>query len=240
MQYFQSGQNFSFNYPAYDGSTGLFVQASIYEITTGSAVFLSNVVMTGAANGVYTGDFAGGLAKSYLVIVVVYTDGTYSVVDTTRPPWAECYQNLALTPSKLFFNYGAYDQATGLFIAAKVYDVTSGLSLITTVHFAHVAFGVYFGSFTGTLSHTYLIQKSVYTDGTYTVVDTSRAPGADSLQVIVSYGAPLPLAFTTLAASIAQSNNLSGFVTDQLMGTVRKLSARVSQSNNLSGWVGLQ
>jgi hypothetical protein len=63
------------------GDTGLFVQAAIYNATTGSAVFSSDVNMTEVVTGSYVGWFTPAASSTYFVVKRVFTDGTYSVLN---------------------------------------------------------------------------------------------------------------------------------------------------------------
>lgn len=183
MQLINPGLPFSFIYPSYDENEFLFVQASIYDVTTGTDVFLDTVNMVDAANGVYSGNYTGLTGQTYLVVMSCYTDGTYSTVDTSRSPAAECYQSVSGVLTFLAFNYGAYDLDPNLNIRAKVYDTTSGTpTFVVNVTMVHVLNGVYFGTYTATADHSYSIPKFVYTNSSFTFLDTNRAPGSDIFQ----------------------------------------------------------
>lgn len=183
MQIVKSGIPFTFSYPTYDENAGLFVQAGIYDVTTGTPVLVTLVRMTNFTFGVYSGNYTGVLGKTYLVIALVYTDGTYAVVDTTRAPASECYQTVSASSTFFAFNYATYDQDVSTFIQAKIYDTTTGTAVFSSnFNMVHVSNGVYFGYFNGTLDHSYAVAKVPYTDGTYTTPDSNRAPGADDFQ----------------------------------------------------------
>lgn len=184
MQIIVAGLPFSFIYPTYDENTDLFVQAAIYDVSTGSPVFLARVDMDDTQNGVYSGTYTGETGVSYLVIMAVYTDGGFSTVDSNRSPSAECYQVLSQNIDLLLFNYGAYNLSQDLFIKAKVYDTSTGTpSLVGSVTMTHVLNGVYFGSYSAaSLGHSYSVAKFVYTNGTYTLLDEEWAPGSDVFQ----------------------------------------------------------
>lgn len=95
----QSNTPFAFNYTAYDMATGLFVRAAVYDLTTGTPVFVQNVVMAEAALGSYNGLFTGLPGRVYAIISAVYTDGTYAVLDTNRAPATETVQSLSIIPT---------------------------------------------------------------------------------------------------------------------------------------------
>lgn len=91
----------------------------------------------------------------------------------------------AVVPSNraIDFEYSAYDGSTGLFIAMKVYDLSSGTAtLVTTVGMTEVINGTYWATYTFTpamIGKSYLIQKSVYTDGTYATLNALYSPGSE-------------------------------------------------------------
>jgi hypothetical protein len=72
-----------------------------------------------------------------------------------------------------------------LFVRAKIYD-TSGVSptLEGTVNLAQIDNGTYWGKYTFTAGKTYLVQKLVYTSGSYAAVDQSYAQDNDDVQCI--------------------------------------------------------
>lgn len=185
MRLVQNAVEFSFSYTAFDQAAGLFVAFSVYDITTGSAVFVTKVTAIYSSFGTYNGVYTGSGNKTYLVVGVVYTGGTYLVVDTNRAPTSECIQVAGSTVSYLAFDYAAYDQNNVLFVQSSIYDLTSGAPIfVSVVPMVHVFAGVYFGVFTGVFEHTYQIPSVVYTDGTYVVVDPLRAPGCESFDCI--------------------------------------------------------
>lgn len=183
MQIVEAGIPFSFSYAAFDQTTGLFVQASIYDITSGSAVFVTKVNMAHVSSGMYSGNYTGSSGKTYLVIAIVYTDSGYTTVDTTRAIASDCYQDSSGSCSKAFYDYAAFDQVTNLFVAGSVYNVSSGSPVfVSTTAMTHVILGVYFGSFSMSASGTYEVIEAVYTDSGFTTLDTTRAPGSDAFQ----------------------------------------------------------
>ncbi len=189
MRIVTSTQKFAFNYTAYDQSPSLYVAFSIYNVTTGSAVFVQKVNATYAGFGSYTGTFTGLLSATYLIIGVVYTDNTYSTPDTSRPPTADTYQVVSGGITYFAFAYATYDQATGLSIQGTVYDVTTGSPVLSSnPSFTYVAFGVYFATFTASLGHTYDALGIVYTDGTFVTPDNTRAPSSDEFDSFTAGG----------------------------------------------------
>jgi len=182
MQIIDGAHAFSLSYPTWDQNTGLYVLATIYDVTTGSASLLGTVNLANDAFGVYSGIYTGASNKVYLAVILVYTDNTYSTVDTTRGPVGQCY-NSQSSVTTLAFNYGAYDLASNLYIAGSVYDVSSGSpSLVTQVDMIHVLGGVYYGSYSGTLDKQYVVAIASYTSNTYMTLDTTRAPAGEVFQ----------------------------------------------------------
>jgi hypothetical protein len=207
MQIVNGSQAFNFNYPSWDENTGLFVQASIYDITSGTASLVTTVEMTNDAFGVYSGNYTGAANKLYLVIMLVYTDDTFETIDTTRAPGSECYTTQQ-TITTIAFDYGAFDQATGLYLQASVYDMTSGTpSLAAKVALTQVLGGVYFGIYAGSVSKAYLAAIASYTSNAYSTLDTTRAPAAQSFQTFSSGNVSI---FNSLVAATLTGNQLAG------------------------------
>lgn len=217
MQYVQSSIEFNFNYGAYDQNDSLFVAAQIYEVTTGTPVFLEQVEMTNFEDGVYFGTYTGDGLKAYLIIIAVYTDGTYTSLDSNYTPSAECYQELGDNLTRFFFNYGAYDFADDLFIAANIQQVGVAPD-VAQVPMDYVTLGVYFGSMVGALGDNYIVSKVVYTDGTYVTPDATRAPGTDSIQLLSPSGAAINN-IMRLATLVAQGSPQVG-TPDKLFITI--------------------
>lgn len=93
-----AGQPFSFNYNTTDHNTGLFVRADIIDVTT-SPTLLTRVVMTEFSNGIYVGTYTGIAGKAYVINKLVYTDGTYATVDSSRSPDSDDIQVISFSPS---------------------------------------------------------------------------------------------------------------------------------------------
>lgn len=78
------------------------------------------------------------------------------------------------------FDYAAFDQATGLFVAGNVYDVSTGTpSFVQRVAASLLGLGVYAGKFVPDAGKTYLVISPAYTDGTFATIDTTRSAVAD-------------------------------------------------------------
>lgn len=185
MRLIQTGQKFSFNYTAYDQDSALNVAFSIYDVTTGTAVFLTKIVSSYAASGAYTGTYTGAADKTYLIIGVVYTDNTYLTVDTSRAVSSDIYQSLQNSVSYLAFAYPSYDFSSSLHLRAAVYNLTTGTPVfVQNVSIAYVDLGVYFGHFTGVVGDTYNIASVVYTTTGFSTPDFDYAPSVDEFDCI--------------------------------------------------------
>jgi hypothetical protein len=74
---------------------------------------------------------------------------------------------------------------SGLFIRANILDRSSGTPVqVATVDLIEYTNGLYQGVFQFTAGKPYLIQKLVYTDGTYSALDTDFAPSTDDIQCV--------------------------------------------------------
>lgn len=198
------GQPVSFVYPTYDEATGLYVAANIYDVTTGTPVFLTQTAMSDiGSNGIYAGEFTPVSDTSYLVIMGVYLDAGFTTIDTTRSPGAENYDAFTVDAMLLNFNYGAYDQDASLTVHATIYNLTDSINAVVTM--THVLIGVYFGQYQGSLAKTYLVTK--------VPTDTSRPPGADNFQAYIFSGTAVNNFFEatlvgqrTIASSFSEEN----------------------------------
>ena len=110
MKFVQVNAAFTIQYPAYDQDGELFVQASVYDVTTGEAVLSSTLPLTLDADGVYSAEVEAGSNRGYLVITAAYTDDTYETPDETRAPVAECYYAGNPGATMLLFNYGVFNR----------------------------------------------------------------------------------------------------------------------------------
>lgn len=100
---------------------------------------------------------------------------------------------------------------TLLFVRANIYDTSGGSpSLAGTVNLALIDNGTYYGKFTFTAGKTYLVQKLVYTDGTYTTVDQTFAQDNDDVQCI-------DLRTAELDVAVSSRNSTAHF--DAVIGT---------------------
>jgi len=89
MELVQPGSLLPFEYAAFDLSPSLFVAMSIYDVTSGSPIFLTTTAMNHVVNGIYFGTFTPLADKAYLISKAVYTDGSFTTPNTSYPPQGE-------------------------------------------------------------------------------------------------------------------------------------------------------
>lgn len=187
MELIVTSQKFSFNYTAYDQNDSLYVQFSLYDVTSGTAVFIQTVTGIYSDFGSYMGTFTEASVKSILVIGAVYTDDTYGTVDTSRATSADVYQVIPSSGRVTFlpFAYATYDLDDDLNLQGTVYDMSTGSPIfVENISMVDVTLGVYFGYYTGILGKSYQITSVVYTDDTFDTPDLTRAPGCDEFDSI--------------------------------------------------------
>lgn len=176
---------FTIDYVAFDLSSGLPVLSSIYDISNGSATLIDTVILDDLSNGIYTDTYTGLPTKSFLVISAVYMDTSYATLNPLYSPKAEIYKSSDAPESFLAFNYGLYTEDNSAFLAGIVYDNTTGTpNMLAMIPMVNVIAGVYFGTFTGVVNHTYQVAKYVYDDGTYASINTAYAPGSDTIVLV--------------------------------------------------------
>jgi hypothetical protein len=186
MELVQVSQAFTLSYTAYDQSNSLFVAFDLYDISSGTAVFIERLLATYTIGGTYLSSYTPAANKTYLVIGAVYTNNAYIALNPIYGPNAQCYQTISSSAvTNLNFNYASYDANDSMFIRSFVYDTSTGTPVyVDSVDLSLVEKGVYFGSYQGTAGKSYSVTSIVYTDDTYTIVDTNRAPGSDSFDCI--------------------------------------------------------
>lgn len=198
---------FCFNYVDFGQDDSLFVRAEIYDVTSGTAVFLQYVVMDAVGVGLYSGNFTGDSGKTYLIISLIYTDGTYTTPDPDRAPNSHCIQVIGLDVTYFAFSFAAFNQLETLAVADTVYNLSSGLPVfVEKTIMSHVAHGVYFGGYTGSINQTYQVLSVVYTDGSLLTPDDFYAPGCESFQGIIGNDSPV---FLKLAGAALVGQSLS-------------------------------
>ncbi len=194
MQIFEAGQKFTMNYATYDQNASLFVAFSIYDITSGTAVFVTKVAAAHLAFGVYSAQYIGLAAKTYLAIGAVYDDAGFTILAQMRSPVCDTYQAKDVALVNLFFSYGTYDENDSLFLQANLYDTTGASPvLVDVVRLTNVAIGCYFGVYVGAINKNYEADIAVYTDGNYSEVDPNRSPACESFNCVLLSGVTLVL-----------------------------------------------
>lgn len=91
----KAGAPFSYNYTSFDQDDSLFVLARIWDVT-GTPTLVDSVEMENTEFGNYFGTFIPLSNKTYSIVMVVFTDDTYTVVDDTRSPGSLTVQSVAL------------------------------------------------------------------------------------------------------------------------------------------------
>lgn len=183
MLYIKPGIPFSFNYVDGNLTSGLNIQASVFDVTNGIPALIDQIPLVEIEDGYYFGDELSVSGKTYLVISVPYTDNTFAVIDTSKSPSAEIYKTYDAPFDLVGFNYGVFNQNAGLSIQGNIFDVTNGTpTLVDQVPMPHIMAGVYYGFFSGTIDHAYEIVKLVYTNNSFSTVNTNYSPGSDSVQ----------------------------------------------------------
>lgn len=79
-----------FNYVAGDQQTGLHVAAQVYDISSGSPVYIEQVPLFELdpvkSPGSYSGVFDGIIGETYSITSMVYTDPGFTILDPNRAP----------------------------------------------------------------------------------------------------------------------------------------------------------
>lgn len=89
----KAGAPFSYNYTAFDQDDSLFVLARIWDVTN-TPTLVDSVEMENTEFGNYFGTFIPLSNKTYSIVMVVFTDNTYTVVDDTRSPGSLTVQSI--------------------------------------------------------------------------------------------------------------------------------------------------
>lgn len=147
----------------------------------------------------------------------------------------------------IYFEYTAGDLDAALFVAMKVYDLTSGTPVLdATVGMTHVFGGMYTASHIFAADKVYLVHKAVYTTGSYAVFSNKYSPGSESLRTstleddvdlaIARIGVPGTTLVAAIAAVQASASDLQSKV-----GTPAGASLSVDVANlksDLDGRIG--
>lgn len=177
---------FSFNYAAYDQNSSLYVRAFIYEVSTGTPSLVQTINLSSVqiSNGIYSGSFIPSTQKAYLIVTAVFTDNTYTTLNNLYFASSEVYKCVDCVPVFFGFSYGLFTEDASAFVAGNIFDTVTGTPTpVTQIPMSHVFAGVYFGSYNGTLNHTYDVAELVYTDSGYTAINHGFAPKGESFIV---------------------------------------------------------
>lgn len=160
------------SYTAFDFSNALSVAAKIYDMSSGSPVLVQTSGLANLANGSYWFSFTPNSAKNYLANIAVYTDGTFTSLDSGYSP-----SDLPFGTGASVLSYTSYIAQSGLFIRAAIYDTTTGSAVfVQNLVLSLMVNGTYYGLFTVTAAHQYIASVAVYTDGTYTSINPLYTP----------------------------------------------------------------
>lgn len=85
------GAELGFEYQAYDGATDLYVAMVVKNITTGTPVLVSQIIMEHDEGGNYIGFFEPTEDNQYSIRKAVFTTDDYDVEDTSRPCGSETF-----------------------------------------------------------------------------------------------------------------------------------------------------
>lgn len=90
---------------------------------------------------------------------------------------------MELAPANIELTFEVTFDANNLNVGMSVYDTTSSMPTLVQgpLAMANVIGNTYIGKFTGNPGQTYLIFKAVYTDGTFTTLDTDYSQGSESI-----------------------------------------------------------
>ena len=90
---------------------------------------------------------------------------------------------MTLVPAEVELTFEVTFDANGLNVALSVYD-TSGVTPLLVQGpsaMSNIIGYTYIGKFTPTAGRNYLIYKAVYTDNTFTVLDSNYSQGSESI-----------------------------------------------------------
>lgn len=93
----KAGVPHSIQYSDPKGTTGLFIQVKIKEVSNpASPVVVGSFPMVDVGDGQYVYNFTPLLGKTYVAKMVPYTDGTYSVIDTATGQGSDQFEGISL------------------------------------------------------------------------------------------------------------------------------------------------
>lgn len=212
MQIVQPGQNFSFNYTDPFQRDTLFIRFEVWDVSATPAL-VATVNGQYTSNGSYMGIYQGVAGDQFMVIGLVYTDGTYTTIDTSAGQTTDVYQ---IVPSNgsittLGFSYASYDYSSALHLRATIWNMTSGAPVSAgNATMAHVAHGVYFGNYVAVADSTYGALMVVYTSGSFATPDTNYSPGSPSFSAL---DLPVVIAVEGTAHLIGGGQGQTGVIT---------------------------
>lgn len=229
----QPSKNFGFVYEAFDQSASLSVQFSIYDASSGTPVLIQTLGATYEGSGNYTGTYLAQPDIQYMVTGLVYTDGTFTTIDTTRSQFSEVYQTFnGSSVLSSGFTYASVGYESNLSIQAQVYNTTTGTSVLqASVDLVYVNYGVYYGAFAGALFDNFQIISIVFTDNTYTTPNFNYAPATSSFSCIGVEPTPPPITGSSALIDVTQLLHDPDFVEN--MSLISRIPAVNAYGENI-------
>ena len=164
------------SYTSWDALTSLYVQAKIYDMSSGTASLVGTYDLTSLKNGTYIYSFAATAGKKYLANIAVFTDGTYTTLDL--PNHVPVDYEFSVNSNQTVLTFTAFDASSGLYPQATVYDMSTGSPvLVGTFNLSYLVNGTYYTTaFQADPTKEYAVNISVYTSNTYGTLNSSYTP----------------------------------------------------------------
>ena len=188
-------------------SPALFVGLQVYEIVSGAPVVSGSVIpmLNVAGSNTYVGGFIPVAGKEYIMVKRVYADGSYTTPDDNYGIGSEAGPCSAAATFVAGVN-NAFEvtfDSPSLFVGMVVYDLTGGVPVAVTSPIPMInapGSNTYGAEFPPLSQHSYLFLKRVYTDASYSVLDSNYAASSESgyAAVSVDIAAELELILKTL------------------------------------------
>lgn len=81
----QAGQPFAVSYTAIDQNSGLFIRASVFDVSAGyPGILVAQLPMVNVLLGSYGANYVGVQGKTYYIVAVVYLDSGFTTPDPDR------------------------------------------------------------------------------------------------------------------------------------------------------------
>lgn len=190
MDFGKPSQSYPIGYVDPGQDAGLIVCGEIYDATTGVAEFIEIVRIPSGTLGAYARTYPVPNGKIYLVIALVFQDVGLTIADTNYAPQTAEINTNSGDSTFFVFDHTAFGHETNLDVRSTLSDLISGSPVVvSTPVMTHVNHGVYLGSFTGVLGHSYSTRTIPYLAGN---PDPDRAATIDLFQAAPSAYTALP------------------------------------------------